>query len=296
MRVLLTGKNGQLGFELQRTLATLGELTALNHQQCDLSKPDQLRTLIRAIRPQIIVNAAAYTAVDRAESEAEQAMSVNAVAPGILAEEAEKLGALLVHYSSDYVFDGQKTTPYKEDDIPNPQSVYGISKWMGERALQAQRGRHLILRSGWVFGTHGENFAKTMLRLATERDTLSVIDKQFGTPTSAGLIADVTALLLRDAMRMPENFPYGLYHLSASGVTNWHAYAVHVIEHARAAGEKIRVAPHNIRAIQDAHYSSAAKRPNYSQLDTQRLQQTFGIHLPDWVSGVNHVLQQIVRP
>jgi dTDP-4-dehydrorhamnose reductase len=295
MRILLTGKNGQVGFELQRSLAPLGELIALDRAHCDLAKPDVLRALMREARPDVIVNAAAYTAVDRAESETEQARAVNARAPGVLGEEAQRLGALVVHFSTDYVFDGSKNEPYTETDPPNPQSTYGASKWAGEKALQASGARHLIFRTGWVAGVHGGNFAKTMLRLATERDNLAVVADQFGAPTSAALLADVTALLVRDAAQQPDAFPYGLYHLAASGSATWHAYACHVIDRARAAGWPVKVAPQAIRAIRSDEYQTPARRPANSRLDTGHLCTTFDLHMPHWTRGVDHMLEQILK-
>lgn len=295
MRILLTGENGQLGFELHESLVPLGEITAVGRTQCDLSNPDAIRALIRQVQPQIIVNPAAYTAVDKAESDIDLAMSVNATAPGVIGEEAEKIGALVVHFSTDYVFDGKKQAPYSEDDLPNPQSAYGASKLAGEKALQAVCGRHLILRTSWLVGAHGGNFAKTMLRLAAERESLDVVADQWGAPTSASLVAAVTALLLRDALRMPHTFRYGLYHLSASGRTNWHAYACHVIERARSLGRPVRVTQDSIRAVNTGDYPMIAARPANSQLDTSRLRKTFGFNLPDWTWGVNHVLDQILQ-
>ena len=295
MRILLTGKNGQVGFELQRSLAPLGELIALERAQCDLAQPDALRTLIREARPQVIINAAAHTAVDRAETETEQAMAVNAWAPGVLGEEAQRLGALVVHFSTNYVFDGTQAAPYTETDLPRPQNVYGASKWAGERALQASGARHLIFRTGWVAGVHGSNFAKTMLRLATERDSLAVVADQLGAPTSAALLADVTALLVRGAAQQPEAFPYGLYHLAASGSATWHAYACHVIDRARAAGWPVKVTPQAIRAIRSDEYQTPTKRPANSRLDTRRLCTTFDLHMPHWTHGVDHMLEQILK-
>ncbi len=295
MQILLTGKNGQVGFELQRALSALGNVIAVDRVQCDLSQPDNLRTFVRELRPQIIVNPAAYTSVDRAESDIDLAMAVNASAPRVLAEEAARSGALLVHYSTDYVFDGKKKTPYTEDDLPNPQGVYGASKLAGEQAVQANLARHLVLRTSWVVGAHGGNFAKTMIRLAAERDILKVVADQFGAPTSAALLADVTALLLHDAIRSPDNFPYGLYHLTARGATSWHAYACHVIARARAAGRIVKVAPDRIEPINAIDYQSAVTRPANSRLDTSRLRDNFGLSLPDWESGVDHVLEQIFQ-
>jgi len=294
MKLLLTGRNGQVGFELRRALSVLGEVVAIGSDDCDLADEGTIRQIVRAIRPNVVVNSAAYTAVDKAESEPALAHAINARAPCVLAEEAEALGALLVHYSTDYVFDGSKKGAYFESDTPNPSSIYGATKLEGEQAIAATCSRHLILRTSWVVGAHGGNFAKTMLRLAFERDGLSVVDDQFGAPTSAALLADLTSHLLRQAKRQPIGFPYGLYHCVAAGETNWHAYACHVIECARAAGKPIRVAPEEIRAISTSEYPAQAKRPANSRLDTSLLRETFGLHLPDWKVGVDHILYQIL--
>ena len=226
--------------------------------------------MVRSLAPDVIVNPAAYTAVDKAETEQALAYAVNAKAPGILGEEAARTGALVIHYSTDYVFDGASGGFYQEDDIPNPQSVYGASKLAGEQALQASGARHVIFRTSWVVGAHGANFAKTMLRLASERDQLSVVADQFGAPTSAALLADVTAHLVREAMRPgSDTFPEGVYHLVANGVTNWHEYASYVIEKARSAGKAIRVEQDAIRPITTAEYPTPAKLPLNSRLSTQ---------------------------
>ena len=294
MRLLLTGKNGQVGFELQRALAPLGEVIAVDRMTCDLQDHYALRETVRRLKPDVIVNPAAYTAVDRAEVEPEKAFAVNATALEILGEEASRTGALVVHYSTDYVFSGSAPHYYTEDDTTDPQSVYGKCKLAGELALQASAARHLIFRTSWVLGAHGGNFAKTMLSLAETRDELKVVADQIGAPTSASLIADVSALLIRDAVREPETFPYGLYHLAAGGETNWHAYACYVIETARGLGKSLRVEPSAVRPIPAAEYPTPAKRPANSRLNTTKLRETFGINLPQWPAGVNHVLQQMI--
>jgi dTDP-4-dehydrorhamnose reductase len=294
MKLLLTGKNGQVGFELQRSLAVLGDVVSVDAVDCDLTDESAIRRLVREVRPEVIVNPAAYTAVDQAESEPTRAQTINGHAPGVLAQEAKALGALLVHYSTDYVFDGNKVGAYLESDEPNPSSVYGASKLAGERSVAASGARHLILRTSWVVGVHGSNFAKTMLRLACERDDLSVVADQFGAPTPAYLLADITAHLVRQAQREPNTFHYGLYHAVAGGETNWHAYACHVIEYARSAGKPIRVASEAIRAVSSAGYLSLARRPNNSRLDTSLLRKTFGLNLPDWKIGLDRVLDQIL--
>jgi dTDP-4-dehydrorhamnose reductase len=296
MKILLTGKDGQLGFELVRSLAPLGEVVAVGRADCDLLDADALRALVRAVAPEVIVNPAAYTAVDRAESEREAAFAVNARAPGVLGEEAARLGALVIHYSTDYVFDGAGQAPYTEDDRPAPQSVYGSSKHAGERALAGACPRHLILRTSWVLGLHGGNFAKTMLRLAAERDRLNVVDDQFGAPTSACLLADVTSHLVRQYAREGKDaFPYGTYHVSAAGETSWYDYARFVLAAAQAAGKPLRAGAGDVLPVATAAYPTAATRPANSRLDTSRFRHTFGLRLPPWQDGVQHVLQQILR-
>lgn len=296
MRLLLTGKNGQLGFELQRALGPLGEVIALDHAACDLRDPDAIRKVVRAIRPAFIVNPAAYTAVDRAESDVDAAFAVNATAVGILGEEAARIDACVVHYSTDYVFSGDKSGTYSESDVPDPQSVYGQSKLAGEHALQSSGARSLILRTSWVVGAHGENFAKTMLRLAATRDSLNVVSDQFGAPTSAALLADVTAHLVRQVQRdPPAAFPFGLYHLTAGGETNWHEYACFVIDAAIKANRPLKVARNQILPILAAAYPAVARRPSNSRLDTQKLRDGFGLTLPHWREGLSHVLQQIIE-
>lgn len=295
MKLLITGKNGQVGFELQRALAPLGEVIALDRSSCDLTNPSRLRELIEEIHPDVIVNAAAYTAVDRAETDRDTAWAINAHAPGVLGEAAARLNALVVHYSTDYVFDGTLDRPYTETDIPHPTSVYGASKLAGEQALQASGARHLIFRTSWVVGSHGGNFAKTMLRLAAERDQLSVVNDQIGAPTSAALIADITAHAIRHVMRSdPATAPQGVFHLTAQGQTHWHAYACHVIEHARAAGYPVKVTPDRIAPVSSAQYPTAAQRPMNSRLNTDKLQRTFDLYPSHWTQGVDLVLQQIL--
>jgi dTDP-4-dehydrorhamnose reductase len=295
MKILLTGKNGQVGFELQRALSPLGELIAVDRIRCDLANEDALRQCIRETKPHVIVNAAAYTAVDKAETDRELAEAINHIALGVIGEEAKSLDALVIHYSTDYVFDGLKDSPYDENDTPNPQSVYGASKLAGERALQTSWAKHIILRTSWVVGAHGGNFAKTMLKLATERDALKIIADQFGAPTSASLLADVTAQIIRQITLFKTPVaPYGIYHFTASGETNWYAYACYVIEKARVAGLDLRVAPQGIVPITTAEYITAAKRPTNSRLNTNKLKTTFDMHLPTWQVGVDHILEQIL--
>jgi len=281
--ILLTGVNGQLGRELQRTLAPLGQVVALTRAQLDLSQPDAIRRVVREHRPAIIVNPAAYTAVDKAETEPELAHAINAVAPGVLAEEAQKIGALLVHYSTDYVFDGSKSDPYSEDDRPNPQSVYGRSKLAGEDAVRASGCAHVILRTSWVYGVHGGNFVKTVLRLAKERSELRIVADQFGAPTWARRLALCSAEILRQYRENPGDAErHGLFHLTAAGRTNWHEYAEEIVRLARQYDAALQDKELTIRAIATHEYPVAAKRPANSVLATDKVRKAFGLELPTW--------------
>ena len=297
MRILLLGRDGQLGWELQRALAPLGELIALGHGgddvPCgDLARPEVLAATVRNLRPDVIVNAAAYTAVDRAESEPDLAALVNATAPGVLAREAAALDAWLVHYSTDYVFDGTGDQPRDEAAPTGPLSVYGRSKLDGETLIRASGCRHLILRASWVYAARGGNFMRTMLRLAAERERLSVIGDQVGAPTGAELIADVTAHALRAARTQPALG--GLYHLAAGGETSWHDYARFIIEKARAHGHPVKVPAQAIEAIPTSAFPTPARRPLNSRLATGRLQAAFGLALPHWQRGVERALAEIL--
>ena len=294
--LLVTGSNGQVGFELRRSLAPLGRVIALDRAACDLSRPDELRRVVREWRPDVIVNAAAYTAVDKAESDAGNAYAINGAAPGVLAEEAKALGSLLVHYSTDYVFDGRKDGAYVETDAVDPQSVYGKSKLVGEQAVAESGASALVLRTCWVAGAHGSNFAKTMLKLGRERDSLRVIADQFGAPTTAALIADVTAqIVARHWLHgQREAFPAGVYHLAAAGETTWHGYATEVLRNAAARGVELKVDPLLIEAIPATAYPLPATRPANSRLDTGKLRENFDIHLPDWQQGIDLLLDQIL--
>lgn len=295
MKILLTGKNGQVGFELQRALAPLGEIISVDQAECDLTNPEAIVNLVWQIKPEVIVNPAAYTAVDKAETDTAATFAVNTMAPEILGQEAAKLKALMVHYSTDYVFDGTKIGAYVEDDITSPQNIYGKSKAAGEVALAQANARHLILRTSWVVGAHGDNFAKTVLKLGAEREQLMVVADQFGAPTSAALLADITAQLVRQYQREDQKaFPYGIYHAVASGDTNWCDYARFVIATAKAAGKQLKLNPERIMPVGTAEYPTAAKRPANSRLATRRLRDTFGLYLPSWQDGLNHILQQLL--
>lgn len=299
LKILLFGKNGQVGWELQRSLAPLGEITALDREDVDpfsgdLVDPDVLADTIRRVRPDILVNAAAHTAVDQAESEPELARALNATAPGVMAREARACGALFIHYSTDYVFDGSGTTARTEDAPTGPLNVYGQTKLEGEEQVRDQGGAHLIFRTSWLYSARGGNFARTMLKLASERDELRVIDDQHGAPTGADLIADVTAHAIRTVRAQPALC--GTYHLVASGETSWFGYARHVIGFARAAGRPLRVELDAIRPVPTSAYVTAAKRPLNSRLATAKLRESFGLELPDWRSGVNRMLSEVLAP
>lgn len=296
MKIVLFGKGGQVGWELQRALSPLGELVALDFDSTDFSgdftDPAGLAATLRQLRPDIIVNAAAHTAVDKAESEPELARTINALAPGVLAQEAQALGAWLVHYSTDYVFDGSGGQPWKETDLPAPLSVYGRTKLEGEQLIQASGCKYLIFRTSWVYAARGGNFAKTMLRLAQERESLTVIDDQVGAPTGAELLADVTTHALRQVLLRPQDG--GLYHLAAAGETSWNGYAKHVIAQAERAQPAIKIVAKEVLAVPSSAFVTAAVRPHNSRLDTSRLQTTFGLQLPPWQQGVDRMLTEIL--
>jgi dTDP-4-dehydrorhamnose reductase len=294
MKILLFGKGGQVGWELQRSLAPLGQVVALDFDSTDFhanfAEPDKLAATVRAVRPDVIVNAAAHTAVDKAEGEPDFARRLN---PGVVAHEAAALGAWLIHYSTDYVFDGSGSHFRKEDEPTVPLSVYGRTKLDGEEAIRASGCQHVILRTSWVYASRGGNFARTMLKLAGERDKLAVIDDQHGAPTGADLLADITAHVVRHAQQRPEIS--GTYHAVAAGTTTWHAYATLVIEWARARGIAIKVPADAIAPVPTTSYPTPAKRPLNSRLDTAKLRATFGLELPAWDAGVKRMLHEILN-
>ena len=297
MKILLLCKNGQVGWALQRSLAPLGELVALDSQSqthCgDLSNLKGLAQTVRDVAPDVIVNAAAYTAVDTAENEPVLAHTINALALSVLAQEAKRIGAWLIHFSTDYVFDGSGDKPWLETDATGPLSVYGVTKLAGEQAIVASACKHLIFRTSWVYGARGNNFAKTMLKLAQERDSLKVVNDQMGAPTGADLLADVTAHAIRTALQKPN--VSGLYHLVASGETSWHEYACFVIDFARQAGLEVKVAQTAIQAVPSSEFATAAKRPLNSRLNTSKLVQTFDLHLPNWQTGVTSMMVEVLQ-
>ena len=328
MKILLTGKNGQLGWELQRTLSTLGEVIALGQADMDLANADAISKICRDVKPNLIVNPAAYTAVDKAETEPALALAINGIAPGILAQEAQRLGAALIHYSTDYVFDGRKNTPYTEQDIPNPQNIYGSSKLAGERAIQAVDAPHLILRTAWVYGRRGKNFLLTMQRLAREKPLLKVVDDQIGAPTWCRLLAEATAQIVAQAIAAPRGGassilnpslrspaalaePFanalpcaadvagyirqhsGIYHMTSAGQTSWHGFASAILGgEAGVVSGREAGATTQLQPIPSIEYLTPAARPAYSVLDNTQLAQTFGVILPDWLTALEMVLAE----
>ena len=287
-RMLLIGKIGQVGWELRRTLAPLARVTCVDFPEIDLTVGDSIQRWVRETRPNILINAAAYTAVDKAEAEPDKAMKINGVAPGILAEEAKKLGALLVHYSTDYVFDGTKTEPYVETDAPNPLGSYGRSKLAGDEAVRATGGTHLIFRLCWVYGARGQNFMLTMMRLAREREKLRVVGDQVGCPTWSRTIAETTALALKQALAAADfGACTGTYHLASSGVTSWHGFADAIVKLMPAEGRKCVC----LESISTAEYPTPTKRPAYSVLACGKLERAFGLRLPHWEESLKQVLE-----
>jgi len=289
MRILLIGKNGQVGWELRRTLAPLAEVVAVDYPEINLTDTPALRALVAGTRPAVVVNAAAYTAVDKAETETELCRQINAVAPGVLAEAAKKVGALMVHYSTDYIFDGTNTLPYVETDAPNPLGVYGRSKLEGDRVVKASGADHLIFRLCWVYGARGQNFMLTMQRLACEREKLRVVGDQLGCPTWSRMIAETTALALKHLLAGADRSAYnGEYHLAAFGQTSWHGFASRIIELMPEAEREC----HAVEQITTAEYPTPAKRPANSVLDCGKLQKTFGLRLPHWETSLLQVLDK----
>ena len=299
MKILLLGRSGQVGWELQRSLAPLAELVALDRHSTefcgDLSDPDGVAATVRRVAPDVVINAAAHTAVDKAESEPELARTLNALAVGAIAREAEKLGAWMVHYSTDYVFDGSGDTPWTEQSPTGPLSVYGRTKLEGEHLLQQYCRRHLIFRTSWVYAARGGNFAKTMLRLAAERDQLTVIDDQIGAPTGAELLADVTALALRRSLGADGATLAGIYHLAAAGSTSWHGYARFVIDFAQRRGLPLRATGDAVQAVPSTGFKTVAPRPANSRMDTNKIRLAFSLEMPHWHAGVARMLTETLE-
>lgn len=292
-KILLTGINGQVGHALHSKLQTLGEVIALDRSQLDLSNPDAIREIVQQHKPDLIINPAAYTAVDKAESEPELANAINGIAPGVLAEEAAKLGALLVHYSTDYVFDGSKASPYVETDATNPLGVYGASKLAGEKAITAVGSPHLIFRTSWVYGAYGKNFMRTILRLAAERDSLRIVADQFGAPTSSETIANATVSAIN---HWHEN-KSGIYHLVNTGEASWHDFAAEIVQqyhalHQEKGWPKLAASKDKITGIPSSEYPTPAHRPHNSRMSTEKLQQAFDVQLPAWHQALSSILNQ----
>jgi dTDP-4-dehydrorhamnose reductase len=287
-RILLVGRIGQVGWELRRTLAPMAQVRCLDFPEIDLTQPDSIRQAVADARPDVVINAAAYTAVDKAESEPDKAAKINGQAPAVMAEAAKQAGALLVHYSTDYVFDGAKTGPYLETDTPNPLSVYGRSKLEGDQAIQALGGPHLIFRLCWVYGARGQNFLLTIMRLAREREALRVVNDQVGAPTPSRLIAETTALALSRVLAAPDPAPLcGLYHLAAGGHTSWHGFATAIVGLMPTEGKKCS----RIEPISTAQYPTPARRPANSMMSCAKLERAFGLRLPPWEEALHLVVE-----
>jgi dTDP-4-dehydrorhamnose reductase len=293
MKILLTGSHGQVGFELNKKLSALGEVIATDREELNLEDAQAIRSFIEQTRPDIIINPAAYTAVDKAESEPELAHLINAIAPEVLAGKARELDIPLIHFSTDYVFDGLKKEAYVETDKTNPQSVYGKTKCEGEEKVRTH-AKHIILRTSWVYGSHGANFLKTMLRLIQEKESLNIVGDQWGSPASATMLADVTFKIVDTILKNKSFKDYGTYHVTNDGETNWHAYASLISSEAMKLNLKVKCAPDKIRAILTSEYPTAAKRPSNSRLNTDKLKKTFMLELPHWESEVKKVLKEII--
>ncbi len=293
MKILLTGKNGQVGFELNKKLGTLGEVIATDREELDLTNLNAIETFIDHLKPDIIINPAAYTAVDKAESEPEMAYQINVRAVEILAKKAAELDIPLVHFSTDYVFDGLKKEPYIESDLTNPQSVYGKTKCEGEEKIR-RHAKHIILRTSWVFGTHGNNFLKTILRLIQEKESLNIVGDQWGSPASSSILSDVTFMIVDTVLKNKNFKDFGTYHITSDGETNWHEYANLIANEAIQLGCKIKCKGTQIAPILTSEYPTAAKRPLNSRLNTDKLKKTFMLELIDWESEVKRVLRELI--
>jgi dTDP-4-dehydrorhamnose reductase len=295
-KILLIGKNGQIGWELQRTLASLGDVIAVGRREIDLIDPDSIREVVREVRPELIINAAAYTAVDKAESEPDLAMAINGIAPGIMAEEAKRLSAAIIHYSTDYVFDGASNRPYVEDDAPNPVNVYGTTKLAGERAIQASGVPHLILRTSWVYGARGRNFLLTILKLAKEKNELKIVNDQIGAPTWCRLLAEVTSQMIAQhyspVSRQAISEASGLYHVVPTGSVSWHGFATKIIE---TVSGQVRHAPPKLIPIPSSDYAVPAKRPLNSSMTSKKLGNAYGLTMPHWEKSLSLCMEEVAR-
>jgi dTDP-4-dehydrorhamnose reductase len=294
MKILLTGKDGQVGFALRKKLASLGEVIATNRDILDLSDSEAIKAFINKIQPDIIINPAAYTQVDKAESEKLLAHQINAIAPQILTEKASELNIPIIHFSTDYVFDGLKDEPYLETDEVNPQSVYGQTKWKGEEWVRNHK-KHIILRTSWVFSSHGQNFLKTIMKLSQEKSSLNVVSDQQGTPTSADVLADVTFSIVKTILNNPNFRDFGTYHLTLKGHTDWFRYACFIVDESIRLGFKTTMISKNIKPILSGNYPTLPKRPMNSRLDTSKIKKTFMLELPHWEEAVKKVLKEIVH-
>lgn len=295
MKILVTGKNGQVGYRLMEALAPIGEVVGVDVKECDLTQSAAIDDLLARVRPDMIVNPAAFTAVDKAESEPTIAHAVNVQAPKIFARYAARHNIPIIHFSTDYVFDGTKAEPYTEEDKANPKSVYGKTKWMGEEAVRQLAAKHIIIRTSWVFGTHGVNFLKTMLKLAKERDKLSVVADQFGAPTSARMLAEVVAQMVKELQEPGSYRKYGTYHVAANGETSWHGFAQAIVERANKLGIETKITAKDIKAITTKEYPVPAPRPASSRLDTRKVRETFSARLTKWEDEVDWVLKELIK-
>ena len=294
MKILVTGKNGQVGHELMRSLAPLGQVVGVDVKECDLAQSAAIDALLERVKPDIIINPAAYTEVDKAESEPTISHAVNAQAPKLLARYAARHNIPIIHFSTDYVFDGKKESAYSEEDEPNPKSVYGKTKWLGEEAVRKMAAKHIIIRTSWVFGSHGVNFLKTMLKLAGERDKLSVVSDQYGAPTSAKMLANAVAQIVKELGEPGSYRKYGTYHIAARGETTWHGYAQLILEKAIELGVDIKLSPKEIKPILSKEYPMPAQRPANSRLDTTKVSTVFSVSLPKWQDEVESVIKELV--
>jgi dTDP-4-dehydrorhamnose reductase len=294
MKILLTGKEGQVGFALHKKLASLGEVVATNRQELDLGNPEAIKTFIDKIKPDIIINPAAYTKVDQAQNEPELASQINAAAPQVLADKASELDIPIIHFSTDYLFDGLKQEPYLETDEVNPQSVYGQTKLQGEEGVRNHK-QHIILRTSWVFSSHGQNFLKTILKLIQEKTSLNVVSDQMGTPTSSDLLADVTYKIVKAILNNPNFKDFGTYHVTSMGDTDWFHYACFIVDEAMRLGLKTTMTSQDIKPISSDAYPTLAKRPMNSRLDTKKIKKTFMLELPHWKEEVKKVLKEIIH-